>query len=326
MKNLLRASLSIVLVTFVLYNQPGYAQQQFRDAANKTTLGIISGNVKGTYARFAYDMSSILDEDDILRIVPMLGRGSIQNMSDLLWLKGVDMAIVQSDVLAHYARDGAAGVQNIRGVVRYITKLYNEEIHVLATEGIDSLQQLNGKKIAIGSRGSGTTMTSLMLLNSWNIEAETINLSSIETVAQLKSGDIDAAFMVSGKPTSTLKDVATEDNIHLIPVNLSPELEQLGYLSSVLESTDYPGIVAAESPVNTIAVGAVLAVYNWKSDHDKYRRLSLFSKRLLEQLDDVKQNTAKDGGPYHPKWVQVDVKETIPSWTRFAPTSLLLGE
>lgn len=326
MKNIFRAGLSTLLVALVAYGQPAVAQQQFRDAANKTTLGIISGNVKGTYARFAYDMSSILDEDDVLRVVPMLGRGSIQNMSDLLWLKGVDMAIVQSDVLAHYARDGAAGVQNIRSVVRYITKLYNEEIHVLATEGIDSLEQLNGKKIAIGSRGSGTTMTSLMLLDSWNIDAETVNLSSIETIAQLKSGDIDAAFMVSGKPTSTLKDVVADDKIHLIPVELTPELGELGYIGSNLESTDYPGIVSPDNPVDTIAVGAVLAVYNWKSDHDKYRRLSLFSKRLLEQIEEVKKNTDKDGGPYHPKWVQVDVAAKIPSWTRFAPTSLLIGE
>lgn len=326
MRNIVYSVLTIVLMTAFTPHQSSYAQQQFRDAANKTTLGIISGNVKGTYARFAYDMSSILDEDNVLRVVPMLGRGSIQNMSDLLWLKGVDMAIVQSDVLAHYARDGAAGVKNIRSVVRYITKLYNEEIHVLATEGINTLNDLNGKTIAIGSRGSGTTMTSLMLLNSWNIEAETINLSSIETVAKLKSGEIDAAFMVSGKPTSSLKDVVAEDNIHLVPVELSPELESLGYLSSSLENSDYPGIVSADQSINTIAVGAVLAVYNWKSDHDKYRRLSLFSKRLLDQIDEVKANTAKDGGPYHPKWAQVDVSSKIPSWTRFSPTSLLIGE
>ena len=66
-------------------------KQTARALANRDTVGLISGSVKGTYARFAQDMADALDKDCHLRIVPMLGRGSVQNIADVLWLKGVDI-------------------------------------------------------------------------------------------------------------------------------------------------------------------------------------------------------------------------------------------
>jgi len=327
MTNTSRFAFAMALLGTTLWHMPANAQvEQFRRAANDTTVGIISGTIKGTYARFAQEMSQRLDKKGELRIIAMLGRGSIQNMSDLLWLKGVDMAIVQSDVLANFSRDGAAGVKNIHNSVRYITKLYDEELHLVASKSIQSIDQLNGKRISVGNTGSGTTMTSLLLLNSWGIDAETINMSFEETSAKLKSGEVDAAFMITGKPAGYLQEMDPEGKLHVVPVQISPDLAELGYLKGELNSNDYPNLIPAGTSVETIAVGAVLAVYNWSSDHDKYRRLSVFSKRLIEELDSFKENTADKGGSYHPKWAQVYLPNKVPSWTRFSPTALLIGE
>ena len=71
--------------------------------ANSGTVGIISGGADGTYIRIAADLANVLDSED-LRVLPMIGRGSLQNLRDIMFLRGVDIGIVQMD-----AREAAAG-------------------------------------------------------------------------------------------------------------------------------------------------------------------------------------------------------------------------
>jgi NMT1-like family len=131
--------------------------------ANANVIGVISGGLDGTYTRFAADLAAVLDDIDGLRIVPMIGKGSFQNLSDLLYMRGVDVAIVQSDVLA------AAEQQNVfprmAQQVQYIAKLYDEEVHVFARPGVERLSDLAGKLVAMDNRGSGTAMTATLLFS-----------------------------------------------------------------------------------------------------------------------------------------------------------------
>jgi hypothetical protein len=72
--------------------------------ANAGTVGVVSGGVDGTYVRIAADLSAVLDDGDRLRVLTLLGKGSLQNMADIIYLKGIDIGIVQSDVLAYAKR------------------------------------------------------------------------------------------------------------------------------------------------------------------------------------------------------------------------------
>ena len=86
----------------------GGAAQSARDLRTKTNqgaIGIISGGVDGTYIRIAADLAAVLEEPGSLRILPVIGKGSVQNVADLLYLRGIDVAIVQSDVLAYVVRE-----------------------------------------------------------------------------------------------------------------------------------------------------------------------------------------------------------------------------
>ncbi len=65
----------------------------------QAVAGVIAGGLDGTYIRIAADLAVVLD-DPRLRVLPIIGKGSVQNIDDLLHLRGVDIAIVQSDVLA----------------------------------------------------------------------------------------------------------------------------------------------------------------------------------------------------------------------------------
>ncbi len=74
--------------------------------AQNATIGLIAGGPGSTDARIAADIAQVLDDSDKLRVLPMLGRGSVQNIADLIYLKGVDVAIVHTDVLTQTMQSG----------------------------------------------------------------------------------------------------------------------------------------------------------------------------------------------------------------------------
>jgi len=63
----------------------------------------MTGAFGGTYEQFGADLASVLDEGDNLRLLPIVGRGSVQGVADILFLKGVDLGIVRSDTLERWS-------------------------------------------------------------------------------------------------------------------------------------------------------------------------------------------------------------------------------
>ncbi len=128
--------------------------------ARNVTIGLMTGGFDSTDAQAAADMAEVLDDGDRLRVLPILGVGSVQNIADLIRLKGVDVAIVHADALAQSSQRDA--IPNVKSV-RYIAKLFNEEMHVLVRKDIGSLNDLAGKRVDIGLLGSGTDVTASAL-------------------------------------------------------------------------------------------------------------------------------------------------------------------
>ena len=131
--------------------------------ANAGTVGIISGGPDGTYVRIAADLAAVLDDGDALRVLPILGKGSLQNLADILVLRGVDIGIVQSDVLAFARRERL--LPGVDSLIQYIAKLYDEEVHVLARAEIARIEDLAGRPVNVDVRGSGTAMTAALLFD-----------------------------------------------------------------------------------------------------------------------------------------------------------------
>src|SRR4051812_41150440 len=70
-----------------------------KQALNANTVTLISGTIGGTYVQFGADLASVLDDGNQLRVLPIVGRGSVQSVADILFLQGVDLGIVRSDTL-----------------------------------------------------------------------------------------------------------------------------------------------------------------------------------------------------------------------------------
>src|SRR5829696_3374878 len=174
--------------------------QQSRMASrsdNDRVVGIISGGTEGTYIRIAADLANVLDSPD-LRILPIVGRGSLQNLRDVMFLRGVDIGIVQMD-----AREGLKG-ENLYDEalkrLRYVARLYNEEeVHLLASRDITDVRQLNGRKFNIDTAGSGTNLTSRVIFDKLGIKPEFTTYDQASSYERLPAGEIQAAIYVAGR-------------------------------------------------------------------------------------------------------------------------------
>src|SRR5215208_1404742 len=139
------------------------------DRANSGTIGVISGGADGTYIRIAADLANVLDGDN-MRILPIIGRGSLQNLQDIMFLRGVDIGIVQMDARQGLAPNYLQAAAQQR--LRYLARLYNEELHVLASRDIATLRDLEGKKVNVDKAGSGTSLTAQLVFEKLGIKPQ----------------------------------------------------------------------------------------------------------------------------------------------------------
>jgi uncharacterized protein len=282
-----------------------------REQINANVVTILSGNPNGTYLYIASDISFVVDDGDNMRVLPVVGKGGAQNVRDLVYLRGIDMAIIRADALQLFEGDPA--FRNLSDQVHYISLLYNEEMHILTRTDITSVEQLDGKRVNLSDAGSGTQLTSQIVFDKLGIRIDEVNLSQRDGFEQLKSGQIDATILVAGKPTGSWANVEIDRHrFHVLPV---PWLQPLrdDYLPTTLTHEDYPQLIAEGEAVETIAVGAILAAYNWKKGSARYDRIARFVDAFFANIDKF-QDPAR-----HPKWQDINIAARLPGWTRFAP-------
>jgi hypothetical protein len=115
-----------------------------RDNMNANTVTVITAPAGGATSIFGSDIARVLDDGKI-RVLPVLGKGPVRNVVDILYLKAIDMGMVVADVPEFYRLQYK--IPNITSQLRYIAKLYNNEIHVVAPTSIKSIFDLAGKRI-----------------------------------------------------------------------------------------------------------------------------------------------------------------------------------
>jgi len=280
-----------------------------RERLNANTITVMTGTIGGTYVQFGADLASVLDEGDQIRVLPIVGRGSVQSIADILFLKGVDLGIMRADTLDYLERKGYTG--NIRGQFAYITKLYNEEMHVVAKTSIKSLGDLNGKRVAVDLPNGGTFVTAITIFERLGIKPVYAFIEQRVAYEKLKSGELDAVVAVQGSPSRAVGQVKG-DNLHLVPIPYSEPL-QSDYLPSELKAEDYPSLIPPGGRVDTVAVPAILAAYNWSPKNERYGKVEHFVKIFFDRLKSLQQP------PFHPKWREVVLSAPLKGWTRFPP-------
>lgn len=293
-----------------------------KEKLNANRVGIVTGPAGLTYIQLGADLAKLLDDHENLemRVIVQVSRGSLQNIDDLLNLQKVDLAMVQSDVLDYLEQRAGPGFRDIKRKIGYVTRLYDEEVHVLARAGIAGLADLKGRRVNIGEANSGAFLTATNILGLLGLEVQTSLDSHDKALDRLRSGDIDAMFVVAGKPAALFEKVTTAQaeaaGLHFVPIPDHPDLA--AYQPGRLTAETYPSLVPAGQEVPTRTVQAVLAVFLWPEAHPRHAPLAKFTRRFIDRFDQLK------APGFHRKWQEVDLTREQPGWTRFPVAQGLL--
>lgn len=279
----------------------------FRSRMNENVVTIMAGSPTGTDLAIVQDIAEVLNGNG-LRVVPMVGQGPAQNVKDVMFLRGVDMGVTQANILKYFARTGELG-PNFIDQIAYVAKLFNEEMHILVRDEVSSIDDLKGRAVNFGAEGSGTEITGRLVFEALGIEVKQVHLSDEEALQKLKSGEIAATLVVTGKPAPVLANLRDESGLKLLSVPYAKELED-SYYPATLTHDDYPHLIPAGGRVDTVAVCAVLVSFNWNDDSARYQKIGRFVDRFFTNFDEFLKP------PHHPKWREVNYAATLEGWHR----------
>jgi len=322
--------ITLFWLTFAAALHPASAQQPFPPATaaaaaeqariaaenalklrkNAWTVGIATGQLEAAYPRLAADLAKALDDGDNLRILRMITYGSVGNVEDLLYLRNVEIAFTKSDSFEYFKK--VKKIQNISARIHYIARLFDAELHILVRPEIKSLQDLNGKKVNLGTRGNAANVTAPIVFERLGIKVEAIFVDHNLGLEMMKKGEIAAALRVAGKPADTFAKIPANSGFYFLPISAADYAQHFTdvYMLGKLNSEDYPTLIPAGESINTISVPDILAAYNWQKGTERAARVDRFITALYKNFDKLQE------APYHPKWRDVNLAATLPGWTR----------
>ena len=324
-------SFFVLLVSSIVPLRPALAQNQKptvsydekKREANDIAVTVVVSGISCTCARFAEDIRNVVNDlgPDGVRILPVLGNGGLQNASDVLFLKNMDMAVVDEDNLRLLKKKDPVLYANVEQRVQYITKLYNSEFQVLARNEIKSFDDLKGKKVNFNLKDSQTEVTADIVFAALSIPVQRSYYDNDESLKRLMSGEISAMIILTGAPQVTIAKVKKEDGLHFLPLDQASlpnhDLHELfaTYLPAEITHKLYPELVAEGTSVPTIANRALLVAYTWPENSPRYKKVAKFIDAFFSKIDQF-NNPSR-----HPKWREVNLSAEMPGWVRFKPAA-----
>ena len=266
----------------------------------------------GVSVRMAEELSRATNDGKTRRVLPVIGGGSLQNIMDLSLLPGIDVAILETDVLEYVKQQKL--IPGIESWMTYISKLSDEEFHLIARAEIKSISDLANHDVSVDVGSAGTEITAARLFDLLRIPVHTVNYDPQQALEKLRSGEIAALAFVAGKPAPIFCELIGENELHFLSVPLNAAVNA-GYLPARLSAGDYPSLIPFNQPIETIAVGTVLAVANLQAGSDRYRNVTNFVEAFFSRFQSLLQPGR------HQKWHEVDLTRELPGWRRFPPAA-----
>lgn len=309
------ARLMTVFVVAVGFSDAGAAQsskterapneQQIRERVNAGTVGLAGGLLEGAPIRFATEIARVVNESDKVHVLPIVTRGPTENVNDLLYLKGVDLAIINTDSLEEYKTQ----VPQIQQRIVSIINLFPSELHIFVRPEIRSLADLAGKKVNFNTQGTAAAYSGPLIFSRLGVAVDKMFIPHPVALEQLRRGEIAGVVFITSKPVDPFVKGKWDDGFKFLPVEFGPKFSDY-YVASSLESSDYPNLIAKGERVATIAVPTILASYNWKSETPRYRRVERFVEEFFSRVEKLKSPG------FDPKWKDMDLKRGVPGIER----------
>jgi TRAP-type uncharacterized transport system substrate-binding protein len=279
-----------------------------KERINAWTVGLAGGFIEGAPLRLAAEIARVVNDEDKLHVLPIVTRGATENVNSLLYLRGIDAAIINTDALDEYK----AQVPFIEQRLVYILNLFPAELHVFVRPEIRSLEDLSGKKVNFNTQGTAAAYSGPLIFSRLGLNVEKMFIPHQVALEQMKRGEISAVVFVTSKPVDAFLKGRWDPGFRFLPVEYDTKFEDY-YLPSSIEATDYPSLVPRGERIATIAVPTILAAFNWPQRSDRYRRVARLVDHLFSRLDKLQS------AGFDPKWKQVSLHAKVPSLDRFRP-------
>ncbi len=279
--------------------------QQVRERVNAGTVGLAGGLLEGAPIRFATEIARVVNESDKVHVLPIVTRGPTENVNDLLYLKGVDLAIINTDSLDEYKMQ----VPQIQQRIVSIMNLFPSDLHIFVRPEIRSLADLAGKKVNFNTQGTAAAYSGPLIFSRLGVAVDKMFIPHPVALEQLKRGEIAAVVFITSKPVDPFVKGKWDEGFKFLPVEFGPKFSDY-YMASSLESSDYPNLIAKGERVATISVPTILASYNWRPEHPRYRRVERFVEEFFNRVEKLKTPG------FDPKWKDLDMKRSAPGLER----------
>ena len=306
--------IAVMIFTFAACGSNGNAG----DAEGPVSLSIATGGTSGTYYGYCGIIAQVFNQElgDTMNLSAVSTGASMANIQQMQ-VGASQIAIVQNDVMdyAYNATDLFEG-QDPYTDFSTIMVCYPETIQIIAQKNITSIDQLKGKRVSTGDAGSGVEFNARQILAAYGLDIDADIVKNSQSFADsadaLKNGQIDAAFVVAGAPTTAVTELAASGykfNLLEIDAEHAEQLKsQYGFYTDItVPAGTYTPV---DKDVKTVAVMATLACRNDVPTEVVYE----FTKGMFElkdklgaagfkdKFDLVDQTTAVTGStvPFHP--------------------------
>jgi TRAP-type uncharacterized transport system substrate-binding protein len=286
-----------------------------RETINAWTVGLAGGLLEGAPIRFAAEIARVVDDGDNLHVLPVVTRGPTENVNSLLYLRGIDAAIINSDSLDEYKNQ----VPDIQRKITYVLNLFPSELHVFVRPEIQSLNDLAGKKVNFNTLGTAAAYSGPLIFSRLGLDVEKTFIPHQVALEQMRKGEggMAAVVFITSKPVDAFVRGRFEPSFKFLPVPYNSKLEDY-YLPSTLDAADYPNLIKEGERVETIAVPTALVAYNWPAGSNRFDRVARFVEHLFSRLDKLQ------GPGFDPKWKTINLAASVPGLARFPAAQVWL--
>jgi uncharacterized protein len=277
-KQVLRNALNVFLTIFMVLvlGQVAQAEDSRSVKLNQGTVGLLASQPE--LLDNALKIANSIDHTDGMRVLPIIGRGGLQSINDLLFLRGVDVAMLSSDSLAYVKKNGL--YKDEADKVSLLAKLANVNIIVVARKEFSRLESLQGKRVATGTVNSDEFVAADLVFGDLDIKYERVSVSGKDALAALQDGRVDAAIFSGAASQSMLASVKKNSGLHILPVALAENLSE-AYAPAILTSAEFPNLISDGTAIETVAAALVLAVFDWPNKSERFYKLRKFNDALF---------------------------------------------
>ena len=252
-------------------------------------------------------MARIVDDGPNLHVLPIVTRGATENVNSLLYLRGVDTAIINSDALEEYKIQ----MPQIRSRITYLLNLFPSELHIFVRPEIASLQDLAGKKVNFNTQGTAAAYSGPLIFSRLGINVEKTFIPHQVALEQMRKGEIAAVLFITSKPVDAFVRGRWDAGYKFLAVNYDSKFEDY-YLPATLEANEYPNLIKQGERISTIAVPTALVAFNWSPRSNRYPRVARFVDYLFSRIDRLQ------APGFDPKWKSINLAATVPGLDRFS--------